>query len=203
MRLTLVVCMYLFGGHAALGQPQKASSKRPSEWTVEERLAVRLDHQKIVQRDPSGKQNQHNYAIDGSRNPELLLPHELFQSLLTGFVPDPVRRERQRSALRPRLIAEGLDETWFWTTLRAAAGSYIDGLYPPSPAEGSVRPAERSAMPCRDAFNALTRARAAFGKDVFDRMLYESVAPVTQVLVTTSAADPAAELRSKEGGCQQ
>jgi hypothetical protein len=202
-KLLAAACLFVMAASASYGQEGSAGArgKRPSEWTLEERLAARLDRGRAAARGASGGQAIHDYALDGSRDPELLLPHELFQSLLTGFVPDPARRERQRAAQRPRLAAVHLNEELFWATLHTAAAPYLDTYLYPSPEATGAETAKQSATPCRAAFAALNRARDAFGRDVFDRFLYEAVAPVTQVTVATSASDPAAELRSTASGC--
>lgn len=192
--------------------------KKPWEWTVEERLAVRLDPEKIAERQraeearyraagtralSTRRETVHNYSVDGSRHPELLLPHELFQSLLTGFVSDDDRRRRKRESLRAGIVASGFDEELFWAQLRSAASEYIDTYaYPPSETVAALSSAREPYALCRAAATALTNARQVFGADRFDRFLYEIVAPRAWVASATNAADPAAELRKTEGGCQ-
>ena len=219
LTFAMAVLLPAFGmSGAEPSEPAALQQKKPWEWTIEERLAVRLDPAKIAERQdaaeagqpiarpqsaPGRREDVHNYSIDGSRYPELLLPHELFQSLLTGFVPEDHRRMQQRESLRRGIIAVGFDEELFWTKLRSAAGDYIDHyVYPPL---GSTESEPRGGHKplCRAAFLALNSARQAFGRDEFDRLLYEVVAPLTQVASATSAADPAAELRQVAGGCGQ
>jgi len=224
MRLSLrifvvLLCLLAGLGAAAHGPANHAPGvqKEPWEWTTDERLAERLDPAKIIERQreqeaghsapgaqpqTAERQGVQNYDIDGSRHPELLLPHELFQSLLTGFVPDDERRNRQRESLRPGIIAAGFGEEIFWTKLREAASDYIDRYAYPRP--GMTAPASRGSRDalCRAAFLALNNARRAFGRDQFDRFLYEGVAPRTQVASATSAIDPAVELRFVAGGCR-
>jgi len=218
LNFAIAVLLPAFGmSGAEPSEPAAPQQKKPWEWTVEERLAVRLDPAKIAERQdaaeagqhmarpqsaPVRREDVHNYSIDGSRYPELLLPHELFQSLLTGFVPEDHRRMRQRESLRRGIVAAGFDEELFWTKLRSAAGDYIDNyVYPPP---GSIESESRGHKTlCRAAFLALNSARQALGREEFDRLLYEVVAPLTQVASATSAADPAAELRQVAGGCGQ
>lgn len=189
-----------------------ADPAKPWEWTLEERLAVRLDPEKLAKRqeieDAASRvmgrelQRRHtaqNYAIEGSRNPELFLPHELFDMLLTGFVPDAKRQAHQRASMRPGIVAAGFDEEIFWAKLRSAASQYIDTYTYPAP--GRSRSSVPYAM-CRDAFLALNASRQVFGRETFDRLLYEVVAPGTQFAEATSAPDPAAELRFIANGCQ-
>jgi hypothetical protein len=193
-------------------------ARAPWEWTIEERLSARLDPMSIAERQDAAegrhptirsqsvrevREGIQNYSVDGAVNPELLLPHELFQSLLTGFVPDEQRQRRQRESLRRGIVAAGFDEELFWAQLRSAASEYIDSyLYPPPTRIESTSRQDRDGR-CRAGFVALNTARQVFGANEFDRFLYDVVAPRTQVASTTSAADPAAELRYVELGCQQ
>ncbi|PYQ28180.1 MAG: hypothetical protein DMF56_17245 [Acidobacteria bacterium] len=212
-RLTFTVPFLLFAVSVAGQQP----AKQPWEWTLDERLAVRLDPASIAKREqrqqgmrqqtagePLSKkerQSPQKHSIDGSENPELLLPHELFDGLITGFVPDDFRRRHQRENFRRGIIATGFEEEEFWSTLRSASATYIDNYaYPVPGTKPPPIPGVRWTM-CREAFLALNRARQAFGKEKFDRFLYEFVAPTTQVGYGTNAADPAADLRFVEEGC--
>lgn len=203
----LLATVMFIGTWAVAEQPER----KPWEWTQEERLAVRLDPAQIARRQnaeaaraaaatpqPSttAQQGLHNYSIDGSRNPELLLPHELFRSLLSGFMPNEEARQRKRDSLRAAIVAAGFDEALFWSQLRAAASEYIDNHVYPAPGTP-----HRPGL-CRSAFVSLNNARQVFGKDRFDRFLYEAIAPVTQVTSATNAADPSAELRFVAAGCQ-
>lgn len=176
--------------------------KRPWEWTTEDRLAARVDPVKIAERAQStGRETTQKYSIDGSRNPELLLPHELFQSLLTGFVPDDERRRRKRDSLRPGIVASGFNEELFWAQLRSAVGEYIDNYAYPAQETVVSLTDRRGYGLCRVAYTALNNARQVFGPDRFDRFLYEVVAPRVWVASATNAPDPAAELRYVERGC--
>jgi hypothetical protein len=183
------------------------------QWTLEERLAQRLDPDLIGYRqcraeagyratatEPPNREGEtpQNHSVDGSRTPELLLPHELFESLVAGFAADDAKQKRWREALRPGIVGSGFDEDFFWSTLHSAAGEYV----------GNGASQQRTSAPrrhfsvCRAAFVALENARQVLGSERFDRFLYEVMAPRTRVTTATSAADPAAELRDIAEGCQ-
>ncbi len=195
---------------------RQGQEKKPWEWTIEDRLVARVHPVKIAERQDTEEARYHSagaqapsterettqsYSIDGSRNPELLLPHELFQSLLTGFVPDDERRRSKRESLRPAMVTSGFDEELFWAQLRSAAGEFIDNYAYPARETVISQSERRQYGLCRSAFRALNNARQVFGPDRFDRFLYEVVAPGTWVAWATDAPDPAAELRYVERGC--
>lgn len=199
----LLLAFHLNAGTAeppgSAGVSRSPQQKMGWEWTLEERLAMRTDPVKIAER---ARETAQNYSIDGSRNPELLLPHELFQSLLTGFVPDDDRRRRKRESLRAGIIASGFAEELFWAQLRSAASEYIDTYAYPAPGAVVSLADRRNYGLCRTAFDALQNARQVFGRERFDRFLYEVVAPRVWVASATNAPDPAAELRYVEEGCR-
>lgn len=205
MRLSVTAAFFLFALTVAGQRP----AKQPWEWTLEERLAMRLDPAGIAKRRQHDAREltveepgEHRNSIDGNLNPELFLPHELFRSLMSGFARDDARRRHQREGFRRGIIAAGFDEEEFWSTLRSATETYVDNwVYPPPGTKPPEIPGVRWPM-CREAFLALNRAREAFGKERFDRFLYEVVAPGTQYASATNAPDPSAELRFVAGGCQ-
>ncbi len=195
---------------------EATTRKKPWEWTLDERIALRFDPALIAEREkeerarkraagveplPDPPQSPHNHGIDGDRNPELLLPHELLRSLISGFMPDDERRTRWRESLRRDLVAAGFDEELFWAQLRSATSRYVDTfVYPATGAIDDAASRERHAL-CREEFLALESARQVFGREQFDRFLYEAIAPRTRAASVTNAPDPAAELRFFAGGC--
>ena len=185
------------------------------QWTQEERLHNRLDPAQIAHRafrdrqkgltvladpeSPDATPGIDNYAIDGSVDPALLLPHELFRALISGLSPIPESRERQREALRIGVKRFWSDESRFWAQLSSVTGSYVEDVY------SNVPPLfERATYDqrCRVAYDALTAARLHFGGERFDQFLYEVMAPHTWVGAATNATDPAEELRRIAGGCR-
>jgi hypothetical protein len=81
-------------------------AQSPDEWDVERRLAARFDEARnaervaaLVARFPNlafkpeeNAPGSRYYVIEGERNPELFLPHELFEGLLSGV--DPIESSR-------------------------------------------------------------------------------------------------------------
>lgn len=223
-RLTMSFAVLLMIGAVATGGMAAAPSREPEqkhawEWTIAERLAARLDPAKIrlrqydaevgnrrigVQAVAVPRERPGNYSIDGRRNPELLLPHELFVSLMTGFVPDDERRGRNRASLRAGIVSAGFDEQMFWAQLASVASEYAEYSYGDvNPSGAAVSQSHRDPdHGCRLRFDALTAARHVFGQERFDRLLYEVVAPGTQVASATTAAEPSAELRRVAAGCR-
>lgn len=211
-RLTSIAAVLLIAGTASAQLPSAgpATEKRSWEWTLQERLALRLDPAAIKARqlsrevnDPASKsqiktdppESPLSYSIDGRVHPELLLPHEIFESLMTAFTPDEDRRQRYREGVRAGILAAGFEYEQFWSLLSSVTGEYARYKYG---AGGGTHDLEEQ---CRLSAAALTQARQVFGKERFDRFLYEVVAPGIQVASATNAQDPSAELRRMAEGC--
>lgn len=184
-----------------------ATGRRPWQWTVEERLAVRFDPEHIKARrlaqladDPRAATDGSAtgtagrrvtiYGIDGARNPELFLPHELFDGLLTGFTPDLELRARQRQSFARAIRAFGYDDAEFWRRLEVVSAEYVALKYGDGRADWTAR--------CRARHAALQAARNTFGG--FDVFLYTVIAPSARKVVT-SDVDDAARLRDETAGC--
>lgn len=197
------------------------NDKQPWEWTVEERLAKRFDAIDARERraayedthraqlraaaadlesvsfaDESASGAIHQ-SIDGRRNPELFLPHELFESLMSGLQPDAQRRAAQRQFYAPAIRAAGYDPETFWSRLAEVAQAYANVRYESSGATAAMSRRQR----CAERHHALEAARRAFGQDLFERFLYTVIAPTKQKASVTVGVDPADELRQAETGC--
>lgn len=195
--------------------PPPVPQKRSWEWSIEERLAHRFHpaairarasayraaHPSVEQHDGGLAANQRpdsrrgvSYVIDGTRNPELFLPHENFQTLLTGVVaPEPLRGQ-QRAYYRAAIIDFGFDDVDFWRDLEAAVAPFLSV---------SADAFDGSDDMCRARHKALESARAYFGATLFDRFMYTVVAPSKQHASTTNEVDPAAALRRNGAGCSK
>ena len=198
------------------------ANKPPWDWTIEERIAERANAQLAAQRIASytqpktrslsanasaAQQPSLRDVINGSRNPELFLPHELFDSLVRrGYVG-----ETWRDTETPRLVAMGLGSD-FWERLEDIASIYITDYRRVAEMREGVRngsPAERRAIEaaidgmhqrlCRERADALRRAEIEFGPALL-KYLYSSIA--AERVDYFDAIASADHLRAETGGCQ-
>lgn len=191
-----------------------------SLWSIEERLALRFDPAHAEKRraeynasKPSAVNAQSSGAahatpdadhegtvitIDGKRHPELFLPHEVFDGLMTGFTPDLELRGLQRAGFASGIESLGFDADSFWIRLWPVAKRYVELKY--AAGRRSETAADRDAS-CRERFAALVAARNLFGAERFDMLLYEVVAPRTWMSSVATGTDPASELRREAAGC--
>ncbi|HSP15156.1 MAG TPA: hypothetical protein VLV78_10440 [Thermoanaerobaculia bacterium] len=148
-----------------------AASRGPWEWTAAERAQAR----------------QGVHVIDGDVNPELFFPTELFETLVRSLVNMPAvypQMVRQRSSDLFRNLAE-------WGRFREIVADYAVTLEEERAAADALDKAKVSALQERkqaDACHALREARRAFGRERFDRMLYETVPPGTKTSFTSDTA---------------
>lgn len=189
------------------------------QWETKDRLAARFDPAKIRERarakaadgengigdgaySPEGGTN---YIIDGSRNPELFLPFELFDWLMTGFMTDLPLRAKQRAYYGPWIRAAGMDDTTLWDGLQSVSGEYLLLRY------GGVQPSQGSSDAMNEAVDALCRARhdaleaarTLYGRERFDRMLFTAIAPTVRFASATSHAEQNRQkLERTAAGCR-
>ncbi len=204
------------------GQVQHGS-KPPWEWTTEERLAARFDAEQIASRraealahqDEAGPIPAPGFAvINGARNPELLLPWEVFQHLLAqAFNPLAPLQETFRD--RTEALAPGGElPAHFWTRLQLASGEFLTaagtrrtliaelGRTPETARAPIVAKVEAAGEGyCQKRRRGLDRARNEFGAAWFDRFLYLAVAPDIGMVWPENESWPE-ELRQAEEGCQ-
>ncbi len=221
MRIAIAVVVSLLAISAS-SQAQRNESlskpplRSPWEWTVDERLADRLNPEQIRVRNAayadavsqrgssSAVTGAHSdaarndssvltYEIDGRRNPELFLTHELFDRLLIGLASDGTMRTKQRAFYGPFLRGLGYDETAFWASLESVSSGYL--AVRDTATEGDVS--------CVARYQALQAARRLFGQQRFDRLLYVVVAPNVQHSTSTMDRNHGEALRRAEMGCQQ
>lgn len=177
--------------------------KKPWEWTLEERLAERFDREKNRERQaqyeldyPQSKGKPGGGAgVDGKRNPELLLPTELFEGLLSAYTRDPELRRKQRWLWGRGMRRMGIDDAQFWPKLESIASEYIELRWG---ALSDRHTQEHWEATCRARYEALQAARNTFGG--FDVLLYTVVAPHYQS--SSSSPMAGARLRAQERGCQ-
>ena len=148
---------------------------------------------------------QIEYIVDGHRNPELFLPHELYDMLLSGLTPDESLRLKQRAFYQPFLRKLGYDDAAFWNALASINGEYLLVRFGDTQSHFSSTANMQAATDarCRVRFNALEAARRLFGRAAFDRLLYTVVAPTAmKSTTTTSSGHFADDLRRAEQGCR-
>jgi len=212
---------------SASASPTQQDGKKPSwEWSLDERVTARLNPTNMRARlRPSGAQalrqmplQEGQYPttdyVDGSRNPELLLPWELFNSLLArAFSQNPQTQSVYRETLETRARAAGLRPD-IWSTVESCATSFLQAKREEAEL-GARLPgtlglqkqalldqiAQIQEPQCGRRAAALACARAALGTSSFNRYLYEVVAPSVTV---TSVGDKERQshLLFAEGGCQ-
>lgn len=177
MRIGLAI---LFVTTAVVAQPPTASTqKQPWQWSATERAAARRDPAKRLERlrhHAPGGRNVPTAAdvLDASTNPELFFPTELFETLVRfGFVmlPDTYPHVvAQRSSDLFRNRAE-------WERFGVLVREYAVVL---KEEKSSADALDRSGVSrahgakCAAAARALRAARQEFGRERFDRMLYET-----------------------------
>lgn len=195
---------------------QEARYRRTWELTLDERVARRLDPSDIRRRaenaarprpgvttaqSPGGAEPA--FVIDGSKDPELFLPWELFDHLVRT-PDDPAAAVRHRQRFNDRIARYGWTPDEFWTEVEALDASYA------SLRRESVRLQEESAGAgselaplahelCAARAGALERARERFGSRL-DEFLYTEIAP-TMSLRSARVPD-ASMLRWISGGCK-
>ena len=189
---TLLVCVLTtaVGLSANAAEPEK----KAWQWTDEERLMERFDPTSAQYRLEVARANgreipdANTIVVDGDRNPELIMPHELMDSLVTGaYSDDPaVRTEwREKWSAGAQLVSDH-----FWERLESVARPFVEARREYGRVQAAARKlpegereelrgrrmaANRALCPSRS--RALTAARTIFGREQFDRFLYETVAP--------------------------
>jgi hypothetical protein len=213
-RLTVTGVLVMAICSSAFAQSLVTRTRPAWEWTLDERLTERLDRghnqerilayrpatravhsQTLLADDRIDAKPQFEYIVDGHRNPELFLPHELFDMLLSGLNPDESMRTRQREYYRTALRSLGYDDTAFWNALASVTGKYLTVRF----VNGQHAVNER----CHMRFEALEAARNLFGQAKFERTLYTVIAPTAfYSAVSSDDVKPEAQLRRAERGCR-
>lgn len=204
-------CLILFCTASALAAPPAA--KQPWQWSDEERLAVRFDPQAIAERkaayqhshptvgEPRPAAAEVNYVIDGRRNPELFMRHELLDHLLRGLGPDANDSEKYRQWMNPRLAAAGFDTNSFWAELRDTGQAYLV-LKRSLDARGHGHTGKDESALCAARSAMLAAAEKRFGAERFDSFLYTALAPYVIHTESSNYPDAPGRLRREAGGCK-
>lgn len=200
------------------------SPKEPWTLTLEERIALRTNPElarERVRRDsgrrvqtfstPSSERSPTVDAFDGKTHPELFLPHQVFDELVNlAFLGTPQMGQGVRKGRMPEVKRHGLPPD-FWERLQSVSAIFIadswaerdigQGLHKLS---GRARKRVEEALTlrqtdvCRSRADALAAARNEFGRERFDRFLYEVVA-VHMFSVADRLPDPELFRQAAEG----
>jgi hypothetical protein len=198
------------------------TTRPPSALTLEERIALRTNPalaRERVQRSRTLETNAARAdvrsidAFDGQTHPELFLPTEVFRSLITSSTLGPPRTSQLfRKGLMAEVRRHGLPPD-FWERLQSLSAIYIadswaerDIGHSLQKVSGPARRRSEAALAlkqvdvCRSRADALSAARKEFGRERFDRFLYEAIA-VHKFHSETRLPDPQM-LRHVEAGCR-
>lgn len=215
-----VVSVCVVVAAVASQSPRGDARKAPWEWTLEERLAKRLDpvaRKRRVDVAVAGRNraddNRPVDVIRGTSDPELLMLSEIYTTFMRvayGY-EDEIAREFRRDALNKAVVL-GLPQDFLDVVERESEEflrlqrreleleerMYGGGTYPPS-APSEIRNLRSAQCSVRAA--AIRRLRQIFGVRKFDQFLYSAIAPGVfyDFLEPTPTA---ATLRAREEGCE-
>jgi hypothetical protein len=206
--------------------PVIAQSKKPWTLTLEERIALRTSP-KLAQervgddrqvqassvRSPNSKSGPIADAFDGKTHPELFLPHEVFDELIKlAFSGPPRTSQIVQDGFLPEVKRHGLPLD-FWERLRLLSTVYIAdrgeltdiGVGVRKQAGRGRERAEAALVVkhedlCRSRADALDAARSKFGRERFDRFLYEVIA--VNMFYVADRLPYAERLQKAEEGCR-
>ena len=199
-----------------------ATEKEVWQWTLEERIAHRTNptlaqervrRSKRVQTESAGDGGKLADYFDGKTHPELFLPHEVFDTLIVWTIAsEPRSSQGARKVLAPDLKAHGLPPD-FWERLQSITTIYVTDMKALQDIGASTQRqntpgrhraenalAVNQAELCRSGTEALAAARGQFGREKFDRFLYDVIA-VHMFHAANRLSDPEA-LRNAAGGCR-
>jgi len=152
-------------------------------------------------------------SFDGKTHPELFLPHEVFRHFVgLAFEGDPRTRDIVRHGMAADVRKAGLPRN-FWERLEPIIAFHLadvraehDLLASRSKVIGPARERVEKALEqkrtdvCRSRADALAATRNAFGRERFDRFLYEGVA--SHMFHLSDRLPTAEQLRQWERGCR-
>ena len=211
-----------------LKEPAAAATKPAWEWTLDERIAKRLDPAEIRERALAKEKHlvEHGgfkpeeiipvrFTIEGRRDPELFMPFELFGTIFRCVVEEPDRRDGARLCYLDEIAQSGWDDEFFRQTLQDATVEYKkvqDERLALTRRAESLSTAERrnlnikaealQPLECGLRASALQTIRRTFGAEKFDRFLYEKVAPNISISSNFPFGNEEWRLRYIEGGCK-
>lgn len=205
----------LLAVHLDVGEAGKRGDPRPPphRWALEDRLNERRDVASIRTRIETAQATGRLAAtpppgafyLDGTANPELFLPWELFQRLIlqSYLAPDGVKEEFRHHVAQSAGALHLQLPVRFWSDLAAAANPLIASLQlqkdtvekarTSGSLVDSVALAALQRQDCRLRAKSLAAAREVLGEEFFDRLLYEVIAPSTVIIGSISSDQKAAQ----------
>lgn len=209
----LLLVLSVTNAHQAIAaEPGK---KEAWEYSLDERLEMRFGPDtgaEIKPPDAGRSESDKAVSVDGSSHPELLLPFELFRSLLrNAYNPIELTQELYREKMDPLLHSLGFEDG-FWDELELIAEDTLtvdrerrritkdrSSLSKREQEELSQRVDELYVNYCQDSARILAAATETFGKERLYKLLYQGVAPSVGV---TSVGSTPEQMRFVAGGCQ-
>ena len=205
----------------------RTPAKPAWQFTDDERFALRTNALLAQERVAASRQSStstraHAASTDrapiadsctGRTHPELFLPTQVFHHFITMSLDgDQQRRDIVRRAMAADVARFGPPAD-FWNRLDALLSFHVadlqaerDLLASRSKVDGAARERLDKSLRlkqgdvCRGRAEGLALARDAFGRERFDRFLYEVVAPNT--FYVADKLQTAEQLRWREGGCR-
>lgn len=219
-RCFILACSFAIGTHLLAQERRSASNIAPSgdqasHMSDEERIVARTSIEPAAgsRTAKSAPTDGFSEMVDGKTRPELLLPYELFDSLLEGLSEKETHRVKARRILDPQIRAFGFHPDAFWSTLSTLADRYLktraenwrlhrqSTVFTTPAGIKTWLPINQADCALRIA--ALAEAREKFGgTEAFDHFLYAAVAPNVMHTTGGSESDRAAQLRYMAGGCK-
>lgn len=217
----LIFFLCLLAGQAgtAFAQPAPSPPKPAWKWTEEERLAARFDAQKQAERNAAdvaagftSVDDANKTSIVGKTHPELLMPGEIFGSLISSaFMASPEYQLSYRESVEEKAPALGLGAS-IWDELKEIVTpvleherkrrELVEAHRSGQKVEtGSSESAVASSLRgCALRAEALQRLIDLWGRETTLRFLYEVIAPRCNV-TNFGQARSAEVLRFVEAGC--
>jgi hypothetical protein len=182
-------------------------SRKPWEWSDEERIAARADATQAAARTRRAAGVSFEVTaptkpydiIDGKRDAHLMLEFEVFEHMLRmAFADDALTRQVYRASKEAQRQQAGLPSD-FWQQMEVISAPYRASYEAHRlQARGDASDEPLSTAVCRDRFRALTESRERFGT-ALSRFLYIAVAPsITEMVVRRPDT---ARLRVLSRGC--
>ncbi len=200
----LAMIVSFFGMRALDAAPHSPPSWRHND---DDRIQARL-----LAWSNHGHDSNQEFSISGKDNPELILPFELYRTLIQrAYAHDASVREFARRTYAKRggqIVNEA-----FWTRLEAIAKPYIEAGEASRESVQAVRAEsdERKRIAiietldkheCYARARSLADAREEFGDDAFLRFLYEAVAPDVSLYGDYDTMTNSLRLKQIAGGCE-